>query len=276
MTKKCSNDHSTLLGKFCPICGIEIEKELFQCLNGHEMGFKEKFCAQCGALSRSPSNRCSNNHEVLEGAKFCNLCGESIKLNKENTNPEIKIVSNNNGNAQRNNFFGNTTNQPAYLIQNPAATSANFDNQFPSAADSEFKGGSNANRNFFIAGLSGLLLLVLGIVFVGSISAGNSPVMVTVEMTLVDEFDCFDVSWGYADIPGGQVVLEVDGVEYFGSYGAYGTYTGTGCKFTALISDVKSDGINYSIGMASGRRGTIYSSRADLMANDWTFSLSLG
>ncbi len=276
MSGKCSNDHSNLLGRFCPICGIEIEKEPIQCVNGHQMDVKEKFCAQCGAPSHSTPNRCSNNHEVPKGAKFCNLCGESIQLNLKKSNSEIKIVSNNNGNWPRNNLLHNTTNQPAYLIKNPAETPVNFYNPVASTADSGFKSGSNANRNFFIAGFSGLLSLVLGIIFVGSISSGNSPVMVTIEMTLVDEFDCFDVSWGYADIPGGQVVLEVDGVEYFGTYGAYGTYTGTGCKFTALISDVKSDGMNYSIGMASGRRGTIYSSRADLMANDWTFSLSLG
>jgi hypothetical protein len=48
-----------------------------------------------------------------------------------------------------------------------------------------------------------------------------------------------------------------------------------GCKFTAFISDVPSDAENYSVSMASGRRGTIYKTKSELLANDWTFYLSL-
>jgi hypothetical protein len=84
------------------------------------------------------------------------------------------------------------------------------------------------------------------------------------------------LSFGYGDIPSGQVIITVDGESAgFGSYSSVGTTTYRGCKFTAYVNDVPSDGENYSISMASGRRGTIYNTRSELIDNDWTFSLSL-
>lgn len=273
MSSNCSNDHTSLTSKYCPLCGMEAKTEIIQCFNGHHMTVNQKFCSLCGVERSNSSKKCPNNHEVKTGAKFCNLCGESIK---DISNPEMKVISNNNSNRFRDKTIDYSASQSKLEIKNLVPTPVNIEDSFSIPQDSAPKSSFSSNKNFLVAGISGLLLLLFGIIFVGSISSSNSPVMITVEMTLVDEFDCFDVSWGYADIPGGQVVLEVDGIEYFGTYGAYGTYTGTGCKFTALISGVKSDGTNYAIGMASGRRGTIYSSRDDLMANDWTFSLSLG
>jgi hypothetical protein len=94
-------------------------------------------------------------------------------------------------------------------------------------------------------------------------------------MTIQDE-SCWNLSWGYADVPSGQVIITADGESVgFGSYSSTGSTTILGCKFTAFISDVPSDAENYSVSMASGRRGTIYKTKSELLANDWTFYLSL-
>ncbi len=274
MSAKCNVDHLAFVGKFCPACGTKVEVNPVTCTNGHIMNNDAKFCAECGSKVTNRENVCSNQHTLREGAKFCNVCGE--KVSNSNINEYRSKPVSNSSTVRREIRPTPLINQtPIIRTTESFLQRSDLENNLP-LQDFNANSKNHSNKNFIFAGLAGLLVLILGVVFVGTVNSGSSPVTVTVEMVLIDEYDCFDISWGYSDIPGGQVVLDVDGVEYFGTYNSFGTPTGSGCKFTASISNVDSNGVNYSVGMASGRRGTIYNSREDLRTNDWTFYLSLG
>jgi hypothetical protein len=198
--------------------------------------------------------------------KFCGICGSETA-----GKPQTKASRPNNVRISES-IINENYIQPKTDIPTPPAheftESAAFQD-FP--VRKQFGSGS---RNSIIGLVSGLVVLVLVILIAGN-SAKAEPVTLTVEMTIQDE-SCWDLSWGYGDIPGAQVIITVDGVSSgFGSYPSVGSSTILGCKFTTYISDVPSDGENYSVSMASGRRGTIYNTRSELIANDWTFSLSL-
>lgn len=268
----CSLDHSLIKGKFCPSCGAKKTELKKTCTQGHELTNEAKFCPICGSESRIGPDYCANNHEIKAGAKFCNVCGAAIKKPES---PNLKSISNRDrDNDPKVQITWKNSISNAAQVSPVLSQEFNNSNFFPQ--DQTFVPKQKSNRNFIFAGIAGLAALLFVIVALGSISSESEPVTVSVEMVLIDEYDCFDVSWGYSDIPGGQVVLDVDGTKYFGSYTAFGQSSGSGCKFTASISGVKSDGVNYSIGMASGRRGTIYNTKSELEANGWTFYLSLG
>lgn len=272
MVDVCKVDHSSIEGKFCPACGSKKIDAKKICTNGHQMRGNAKFCADCGAGVLSADELCINGHSIKSGTKFCNSCGVATS---NNVQAPTKPLSNRNRES---------ISKPltlGYQQQNVPSVSSFQSSNISGDATAEF-GQQNSfereksNKNFVLVGISSLVALLFGIVILGSMNSGSAPVSVTVEMVLLNEYDCFDISWGYSDIPGGQVVLDVDGVKYFGSYPAFGSSSGSGCKFSTTISGVNSDGVNYSIGMASGRRGTIYNSKSELEANDWTFFLSLG
>ena len=256
------------------------------CTADHE-SLKGKFCPQCGESIISLVPRCSNGHEIKSKAKFCGVCGEAVKSNgaqaadnknADNKNTEKKVARATDG-FQNPNFRPQPSNESkpdtfASTIANSVSeSSTSFQRIDHSDAD------NSKNKNLFIGlgifGVAAALLLLVKLA-----SGGAQPVTVTVEMTVINQ-QCSEISfgdsWGYSDIPGGQVLVKVDDTETFvGAYQIYGTTSALGCKFSATISGVKSDGENYSVSMASGRRGTVYSTRSELEANDWTFSLSLG
>ena len=267
MGNSCKLDHATVEGKFCPQCGEKIVPAKSLCANGHEVGANAKFCGTCGESARTGEPKCANGHALKQGQKFCGICGSSSRESEATSSRE-----------NRSSNFGSAITpiiKPAQnfsregfesAISNPIDNFANFPNS-PT---------SNSNKKFLIAGIVSLVLLLGGISFLGSVAGSPEPVTIKVEMTLVDQTDCFDVSWGYSDIPGGQVVINVDGMTYFGTYDYFGKYTSLGCKYVAKVRNVPSDGENYSVGMASGRRGTIYKTREELVSSGWTFSLTLG
>lgn len=266
----CSVDHASLKVKFCPSCGLKRIDKGRLCPQGHEMSIKAKFCPVCGSELLSLSNVCINGHVISSQAKFCNICGDQASIAKQPSKP----LSNQNRRIEPRS--SETPSQLAQVFQQPVlGQSQNFPNEVQFSRQ-DYGGNKKSNKNFVIGGISALVLLLFGIVMLGTSNSGSSPVTVTVQMVLSDQYDCFDISWGYSDIPGGQVVLDVDGTKYFGSYPALGESSGSGCKFTAFIQGVNSEGVNYAISMASGRRGTIYNSKSELEANDWTFFLSLG
>jgi hypothetical protein len=95
-------------------------------------------------------------------------------------------------------------------------------------------------------------------------------------MSIEDEY-CDDLSWGYDDIPGGAIILSVDGVATgFANYSYYGTDTSTGCDFDAYFYDIPTNGTFYSLRMASGLRGTIENDKSEMEYNGWHFDVSLG
>lgn len=267
---ECSVDHKTLKAKFCPSCGSKRIDEKRACSQGHEISMNAKFCPVCGSEPQILGKVCVNGHAVNPQAKFCNACGDPISKATES----IKTLSNQNRKFEIKPIETNSQ-LPRVFQQSVLGQSQNFDHEVQFSR-MDFPDNKKSNKNFVIGGISALILLLFGIVMIGTSNSGSSPVTVTVQMVLSDQYDCFDISWGYSDIPGGQIVLDVDGTKYFGSYPALGESSISGCKFTAFISGVESDGVNYAISMASGRRGTIYNSKSELEANDWTFYLSLG
>lgn len=239
----CSQPHDELTVKFCPLCGenLKTEKiEKFVCTSGHKMKPDQKFCGTCGSEAASQKQASTPRPEPVRNS--VSIINENYVPPKVNTPPPSA---------------------------NEFAESAAAFQDFP--VRKQFGGGS---KNSIIGLVSGLVILIFVILIAGN-SAKAEPVTITVEMTIQDE-SCWDLSWGYGDIPNGQVIITVDGeAAGFGSYPSIGSSTILGCKFTAFISDVPSDGENYSVSMASGRRGTIYNSKSELVANDWTFLLSL-
>ena len=132
-----------------------------------------------------------------------------------------------------------------------------------------------SKRNIFIAvgGVVGFLALI-GIF--ATVTSKPDPVSVSASLTLVDQ-NCYDLSWGYFDIPSAQVTLTVDGVvEGYSTFPRVGSTSLLGCKFTTYFSDIPADGDTYSYSLASGRRGVITRTRAEMEAEDWSFDLSLG
>ena len=133
----------------------------------------------------------------------------------------------------------------------------------------------NSKRNLFIGlGAGGGLLALIGI-FV-AITAKPEPVSVEASLTIIDQ-NCYNLGWGYFDIPGAQVTLTVDGVVAgYATFPRYGSPTVLGCKFTGYFSEIPADGETYSYSLASGRRGVVTRTLAEMQANDWSFDLTLG
>jgi len=221
----------------------------------------QKFCLECGS-QRESAFVCSNGHEVASGKNFCIICGESVKLNTTQDNLITRYPER------------SSSIPPPQTLQQ----SVSFD--FSPQPEKT----TNKNLPIFL-GSGALVLIILIFIIVklgGSSSTDASSISpsirsVTVEMKINDEYDCFDLSPGYSDIPGAQVVISMDGSPIgFGSYSYFGTYQSGGCVFTAIVPGVPTNGLNYAVEMASGRRGTIYATNADLEMSGWTFSLSLG
>jgi hypothetical protein len=222
---------------------------------------------------------CKTNHSNLKNVMFCEECGEKLNLNW--------ICSCGRTNESKYNFCLSCG------VDSKAAPAKNRNAFVPNPVNSNleknanFDYNSNQNQNFYTPNPknnhSKVILIVLGVFFaLGVVAVAISQLMVvkttltTVNMVLVDE-ECYDVSWGYFDIPGAKVVLTADGEEVgSGYYSEYGDSTFLGCEFTAYIYDVPTNADTYGIEMASGRRGVVYNSREELESNDWTFSLSLG
>ena len=236
----CSQPHENLTVRFCPLCGENLEINRFVCTDGHALKPGQKFCGICG--SEAANKTSSKSRPPTPIRQSSSTINESYIPPKtfESAPREIDLL-------------GTPGAFPDYPVRK----------QF----------GSSTQKSV-IGLISGLLILVFVILMAGNLAKAE-PVTVTVEMTISDE-NCWNLSFGYGDIPSGQVIVTVDGESAgFGSYSSVGTTTYLGCKFTAYVNDVPSDGENYSISMASGRRGTIYNTRAELIDNDWTFSLSL-
>lgn len=239
----CSQPHDELTVKFCPLCGENLKTEKI-----------EKFV-------------CTSGHKMKPDQKFCGTCGSEAATQKQASTPRPNPVRNSDSIINEN-YVPPKVNTPPPSTTEFTESAAAFQD-YP--VRKQFGAGS---KNSIIALVTGLFVLIFIILIAGN-SAKAQPVTITVEMTIKDE-SCWDLSWGYGDIPNGQVIITVDGeAAGFGSYPSIGSSTILGCKFTAFISDVPSDGENYSVSMASGRRGTIYNSKSELVANDWTFLLSL-
>jgi len=136
---------------------------------------------------------------------------------------------------------------------------------------------SSNNKQIAIISIVIVALIALGVV-VSVVKNVTTVETTTVEVTqTISGENCYDLSWGYGDIPGAQVILRADGSTVgYGTYSPLGTESVIGCKFTAFIYDVPMNAENYSVELASGRRGVVYNTNADMISNDWNIYLTLG
>jgi len=196
---------------------------------------------------------CSIDHSKIVGLRFCTGCGAPLGEGSALQTPHTPQPP---------------TVQP--VVQSHYPIPEESGSWTPTVRTSD-----NSKRNTLIAvgGVVGFLALI-GI-FV-TITSKPDPVSVSTSLTLVDE-NCYDLSWGYFDIPSAQVTLTIDGVvKGYSTFPRVGSTSLLGCKFTTYFSDIPADGNTYSYSLASGRRGVITRTRAEMEAEDWSFDLSIG
>jgi hypothetical protein len=195
---------------------------------------------------------CHLDHSKLTGLRFCTACGVSL-----------------------------ATGQPPNVPPNPPTP---FTPTIPQSQQPPvFSSGSTyvapelpKNKNALIFSIAGGTLAVVLLAGLFVFTRSPDPVSVDVSLTLIDE-ECFDISWGYFDIPGGDVELEVDGIALgYASFPSYGDTTFLGCEFNATFYNIPADASIYSYSLGSGRRGVITKTREELEADDWSFRLSIG
>ena len=195
---------------------------------------------------------CHLDHSKLTGLRFCTACGVSLTTGQPANVPQTPQTP-----------FMPTIPQP----QQPpvfSSDSPNFTQTLPK------------NKNALIFSIAGGTLAVVLIASLFVFTKSPEPVSVDVSLTLIDE-ECFDVSWGYFDIPGGDLELEVDGVALgYATFPSYGDSTFLGCEFNATFYNIPSDASLYSYTLGNGRRGVITKTRDELEADDWSFRLSIG
>jgi len=143
-------------------------------------------------------------------------------------------------------------------------------------SESNYAPHKSSNKNTLIFSTAGATVGLVLIAVLFTATRSPSPVSVDVSLTLIDE-ECYDVSWGYFDIPGADVELEVDGVTLgYATFPGYGNSNYLGCEFTATFYNIPPDGQMYSYHLASGRRGEITKSREELELSDWSMDLTIG
>lgn len=239
----CSLDHSKLSGiKFCTECGLAVVPAKRLCTQGHELVRKNKFCEVCG----SP--------EALAGT----------------TSPQITPTSPTVQTTQTFNPAPSFTPPPPPL---PATHSTllpppPIGGEYPAYVPPERK-----KLSIIIGAVTAVAILIVGLVVnANKVTYTN----VSVSMSIIDQ-DCWDLSWGYFDIPGAEVVLSVDGAEVsYAEYPSFGTDSILSCNFETTFYDVPTNGSFYEFSMSSGRRGTITKTKEEMVSNGWAFNLTLG
>jgi hypothetical protein len=212
-----------------------------------------KFCTECGAAVVPAKRLCAQGHELVRSNKFCEVCG----------GPEVSGASP---------TPANTTSYapPPPPPQGTASTSgSNFSYQ-PTVP--EYTPAKKSPK--ILIGVIAAVLIIAGGVLINANRVKYTDVTVT--MNIYGQ-NCYDLSWGYYDIPSGEVVLTVDGkTTAYASYPSVGIEGGSYCSFITTFSHVPMNGDYYTVAMSSGRRGTVTNSRSDMESNGWDFGLSLG
>lgn len=142
-----------------------------------------------------------------------------------------------------------------------------------------------------VLAIGGALILVAGVVGVANILSSDSETTVDspevpdlpavpattaldVTLTVFDEDGC-NFGWGYDDVPGAIVTVSMDGVPIaFDQLPLFGDDGIVYCEFEVSVAGVPTDGNIYEIEI--GRRGKAVMSRAELIADSWSYNGSLG
>jgi hypothetical protein len=271
----CSVDHSTIKhGGFCTGCGLRIEHI-------------EPPVQQ----SATSVNYCPNGHAVPAQKKFCETCGTMMTGLDGQSN-----LGYSSGSAPSSGGYPSPGGGSAHVPPPPPpqpGSGAGFAAQsqpyaFSANPTNSMMPPQRNNIPLFVGlGIAGFLILILIITAVSNGSSGGgsgddggsyTPSTTTVSVTMsVNGQYCNDLSWGYSDIPGGSIILSIDGLSAgYASYSSYGTDTSSSCDFNAYFYGVPTGGSIYSIRMASGLRGSVDNYQWELESNGWQFNLSLG
>jgi len=246
----CSIDHSKLTGlKFCTECGAALEPAKRICAQGHELVRNNKFCEVCGSPEASSA--------TAPTPPPISPLPPSSPLPPPVTPLTARVVPR---------VVPPVTPPPTFATQ-----AAHYDPLLPPPP--AYSAPKNKNMIAIIASASAALLLIVAVLV-----NANKVTYTTVEVSMsIYDQNCWDLSWGYYDIPGGEVVLTVDGVDVaFADYPSIGSDEAIACTFETSFYDVPMNGEIYEFSMASGRRGSITKTRSELEANGWSFELSLG
>ena len=218
------------------------------------------FCTSCGQKILFKQKFCSNGHVMLPKLNFCTDCGEPPQVDWEVPAPRAINKHPMSGEFVTPQYFTSDgyLQPPIYAIQpSPGSRGAGI-------SPGIIKG--------LVSGIGLVLIAVFVIVKVSNVPTTD----VTVKMTLVGA-SCSDISWGFSDIPGGNVNLSVDGVSVgSASYDSYGITSSTGCQFGTTIYGVKENGSSYSVTSGNAIRGVVTENKAQLSSDNWTFNLTLG
>ena len=210
---------------------------------------------------------CSLGHANADGMEFCTSCGQQLMAQAPPTQPAPPPVQ-----------------PPAPPVQptNPwGAPGPQIGGWQPPAYGSTAH--SSSSKRWWIVGgiVAGVVVLLGGLLLLTRGSSGGGilpPTTETLTVTLdvyTDDFRGCNLGWGYADVPGSIVIVEVDGkVVGTSDLSRIGRESGISCTFSATVASVPTDGILYEISI--GRRGTGTSTATELEQNNWTYSASLG
>jgi len=184
---------------------------------------------------------CTNNHPMSAADVFCGSCG-SRKLDQAAANSA-----------------GTTSSGPSSPV-------AGFE-QLQVAPTIE----SKSNRNVKIAVGAALVLVVVFL-----ISKGSKPAVhdITYSLSVYDDAGC-DLGWGYYNVLGMDVTLEVDGeVQGYESLPTSGYVGGlNSCVFETTFYGIEEGHSSYTF---NSPRGDFSYSDSEMTDKDWTVDLSLG
>lgn len=237
----CSIDHTKLGGlKFCTECGAPAEKGVRLCTQGHELVRTNKFCETCGSPEAGGDS----------------APAPRVTPPLERSVPRVAPA------------------QPTFSpLSSPAPSSPLLP---PPPAFNDLPAYVPKKKNTAAIIGASVTAAVLAIVLVVVNANKVTYTDVTVSMSIYDQ-SCWNLSWGYFDIPGGEVYISVDGERVaYGSYPAIGTQSGLSCKFETTLYNVPMNGETYLTGMSSGRRGTISKSKSEMESDGWVFDLYMG
>lgn len=217
---------------------------------------------------------CTSGHSNADTADFCALCGQQLLA--ASAAPPVQPPPAPPAYAAP--TYGIPPAPPASPTNpwaTPPAPAGWQTQQFTPPAP------NSSRRWWIIGGVAVAAVILLGFVLLrGGGSGGGilAPETKTLTVTLdvyTDDFSGCDLGLGYFDVPGSVVIVEVDG-EVVGTseLGQFGSEEGISCQFSARVTDVPADGALYEISI--GRRGTGDATQAELVANNWTYSATLG
>lgn len=159
------------------------------------------------------------------------------------------------------------------LLQIPASTGAQSESPFPAFPAGPGISQKKRPTGWIIGGSIAALVAVVASVL---IFVNREPPTTTmmVDLTVFNDEGC-TFGFGYADVPGSNVTVSMDGkLVAVGNLGRFGDESFGTCTFDAQIESVPTSGDFYEITI--GGRGTQTSTRSELESADWSYSASLG